>query len=69
MGTMDKILKYLVVKKLASGKEMADYFGISRQAVNKHLKVLTQKGKVIKEGETRGAVYKIAGKIKPPLRF
>ncbi len=65
MSTKDKILKYLKHKKSTSGKEIADLLGISRQAVNKHIKVLIQKGKVVKEGHTRGAVYKIAGKIKP----
>ena len=64
MSTKDKILKYLKHKKSTSGKEIADLLGISRQAVNKHIKVLIQKGKVVKEGHTRGAVYKIAGKIK-----
>jgi biotin operon repressor/anti-sigma regulatory factor (Ser/Thr protein kinase) len=69
MDTIEKILKYIRMKRAVSGKEIADYLGVSRQAVNKHLKALIQKGKVIKEGTTRGAVYKIAGKIKPPKRL
>jgi len=69
MDTKDKILKYLKHKKSASGKEIADLLCISRQAVNKHIKVLIQKGKVVKEGHTRGAVYKIAHRIKPPQRM
>lgn len=69
MGTKDKILKYIKHKKSTSGKEIAELFGISRQAVNKHLKVLIQKGKVVKEGHTKGAVYKIAHKIKPPQQM
>jgi len=69
MNTIDKILEYLKGKKYASGKEISEFIGISRQAVNKHLKVLIRKGNVVKEGITKGAVYKIAGKIKPAHRL
>ncbi|MGA1865675.1 MAG: HTH domain-containing protein, partial [bacterium] len=69
MGTIDKVLKYLKGKKAASGKEIADFLGISRQAVNKHLKALIGNGEIIKEGVTRGSVYKIAGKTIPEKRL
>ena len=69
MNTIDKIVKYLRTKKAASGQEISEFLGISRQAVNKHLKALIQRGNVVKEGSTKGAVYKIAGKIKPAQRL
>ncbi|MCK4353526.1 DUF4325 domain-containing protein [candidate division WOR-3 bacterium] len=69
MDARDKILKYLRREKSASGRKISELLGISRQAVNKHFKILVQKGNVIKEGNTRGAVYKIAGGVKPVQRF
>ena len=57
MKTIDKIFKYIETNKSASGSEIASHFGVSRQAVNKHLKTLIQLGKVQKEGTTRAAYY------------
>lgn len=54
------MFKFLVHKKFASGKEIGEALGISRQAVNKHLKKLVQAGKVVKRGSTRSAKYIIA---------
>jgi len=63
--TIEKILKYLSDNKSASGTEIANHLGISRQAVNKHLKTLIQRGKVQKEGNTRAAIYfPVTGKLK-----
>ena len=62
MSSRENILKYLLKHKIVSGKELSDYLGVSRQAVNKHLKELIQTGKVVKEGSTRGATYKLRGK-------
>ena len=58
MKTKEKILLYLKERQSAGGKELAAHLGVSRQAVNKHVKQLIQESKVIKEGTTRGAVYK-----------
>ncbi len=58
MNTKDKILKYLKEKKSASGRDLSQSFGISRQAANKHLKELILNGKVMKEGTTKGAIYR-----------
>ncbi|MGA1825212.1 MAG: STAS-like domain-containing protein [bacterium] len=69
MNTTDKIKRYLKEKKVASGKEIVEFLGVSRQAANKHLKVLIENGDVIKEGITKGSVYKIAGKIRLTKRF
>jgi len=57
MKTIEKILKYLNDNKSASGTEIAHYLGISRQAINKHIKRLIQNGKVYKEGNTKSTRY------------
>lgn len=59
MSSKEKILKYLSKHQNISGRELSHYLGISRQAVNKHLKELIQNGEVTKEGSTRGATYKL----------
>ncbi len=64
MNQKDKILKFLKRNKSASGRELSEFLSISRQALNKHLKVLIQKGLVVKEGKTRGATYSLVGKSK-----
>ena len=58
MNSKDKILEYLQENKFATGKQLSEFLRISRQAVNKHLKALIQNGSLIKEGITRGAVYR-----------
>lgn len=57
MKTIEKILKYLNYKNFASGTEIANHLGISRQAVNKHLKRLIQSGDIQKEGNTKSTTY------------
>lgn len=57
MNTRKEILKYIHENKSATGKKLSEFAGISRQAVNKHLKELIQSGEVVKRGVTRGAVY------------
>ncbi len=64
MGSESKILKYLKKRKIASGKEICGFFGFSRQNLNKLVRKLIWRGAVIKEGKTKGAIYKIAEKIK-----
>jgi len=59
MNTQDKILKYLKEKGSASGTELSNLLGISRQAINRHIKKLIESEWVIKEGTTKGALYKI----------
>jgi len=60
MNVREKILGHLKTKQSVSSKELSDRFGISRQAVNKHLKIFIQNNIVIKEGATRGAIYRYA---------
>jgi len=59
MNSKDKLFKYIVKNQDATGRQLSEYLGISRQAVNKHLKELIQNDRIIKEGITRGAVYRI----------
>ena len=61
MVTKDSIHQYIVKNKSASGRELAEYFGITKQAVNKHIKALVQEQKIVKRGVTRGATYLPAG--------
>jgi len=59
MDAKEKIINFITKNKSATGKQLCEYLGISRQAVNKHLKQLIQNDKIIKKGITKGAVYKI----------
>jgi biotin operon repressor len=59
MKTRDRILSIINKKKRVSGRELSSFLHISRQAVNRHLKVLIQKGIVVKEGHTKGARYSL----------
>lgn len=56
----EKILAFIKKNGAVSGTAIARHLGISRQAVNKHLKKMIVKGKVFREGVTRGASYRIA---------
>jgi biotin operon repressor len=62
MTPKEKILKYLSKHQIVLGQQLSNYLGVSRQAVNKHLKGLIQDGEVEKEGSTRGTTYKLRGK-------
>lgn len=68
MDMKEKILALVKEKKGLSGVQLSEVLGISRQAVNKHLKPLLQNGSLIKTGVTRGAVYKIATSGKKPSK-
>ncbi|HUT71915.1 MAG TPA: DUF4325 domain-containing protein [Desulfatiglandales bacterium] len=72
MNTKEKILRHIETKQSSNGKELSEVFGISRQAVNKHLKELIQNGRVTKQGTTKGAVYRPStakSEIEPARRF
>ena len=49
MKTGEKIFKYIENQKVITSEELAKVFGISRQAVHKHLKILVKDGKLIKD--------------------
>jgi anti-sigma regulatory factor (Ser/Thr protein kinase) len=58
MNAREKIYKFIEKNKYATGKQLSEYLGISRQAVNKHLKELIQNDRVVKEGITKGVIYR-----------
>jgi biotin operon repressor/anti-sigma regulatory factor (Ser/Thr protein kinase) len=68
MNMKEKIIELVKEKKGLSGVQLSEVLGISRQAVNKHLKPLLQNGSLIKTGVTRGAVYKIATSGEKPSK-
>jgi biotin operon repressor len=61
LGSQERILRYLRRKTPATGAELAELLGITRQAVNKHMRSLILAGKVSKVGSTRAAAYVLAG--------
>lgn len=55
--TSQNIVKYLILQKQASAKELVDYLGISRQALFKHLAKLLEEGKINKRGRPPVVFY------------
>ena len=70
MNTRDYIIARISEKKKVTGRELSETLGLTRQALNIHLKELVRSGRVVKEGVTRGAWYRRAsGKPKSaPVR-
>jgi anti-sigma regulatory factor (Ser/Thr protein kinase) len=68
MRSRDRILQYLADGKHVTGRELAERLGISRQAVNKHLRSLVLEGKVAREGATRAATYSRASQGRDVVR-
>ncbi|MEW6026438.1 MAG: DUF4325 domain-containing protein [Planctomycetota bacterium] len=60
MRTRDNVLRHLKQKKSVSGESLTKLLGITRQAVNKHLKKLITEGLVQKQGTTKGALYRLS---------
>jgi biotin operon repressor/anti-sigma regulatory factor (Ser/Thr protein kinase) len=72
MNTKEKILRHIETQQSSTGKELTELLGISRQALNKHLKELIENGRVVKDGTTKGVVYRPAtakGGVEPARRF
>lgn len=59
MNSTMQILACLDNNGSISGSDIARILGISRQAVNYHLKKLVQEGRVIKSGRTRSTLYSL----------
>jgi biotin operon repressor/anti-sigma regulatory factor (Ser/Thr protein kinase) len=57
MDTKQAVLDYILSHGSASGTNIAQHLGISRQAVNKHIQKLVKEGALAKKGKTKGAVY------------
>lgn len=54
------ILAYLAKRRSAPGRAVREHLGITRQALNVHMRELIRSGKVLKSGSTRGAHYSLA---------
>lgn len=57
MTGKEKILAHLESQSPLTGKQLSRYLGISRQALNNHMKELIAAREVIKTGSTRNAQY------------
>jgi anti-sigma regulatory factor (Ser/Thr protein kinase) len=55
--TRQAILGYIESAGSATGPELADFLGVTRQAVNPHLQQLLADSKIVKTGSTRAARY------------
>jgi biotin operon repressor len=60
-STREAIRFFVEKRGSATGPELAEHLGISRQAVNQHLRQLIAAGQVFKTGSTRAARYYTAG--------
>ena len=61
-STAKKIQEYILIHKQVTSKELADYLGISRQALFKHLPKLLAEGKINKIGKPPVVYYFIKDK-------
>lgn len=55
MKTRDKIINFIAEHGSVLGKEISEYLGLTRQAINKHIKKLIESGLIVKSGNTRSA--------------
>lgn len=56
-STRDAILAFVERRGSATSTELANQLGLTRQAINLHLRQLIDSGEIIKTGSTRGARY------------
>lgn len=56
-STRDAVRAYIEEKGSATGPELAEYLGITRQAVSLHLRQLVANAEIFKTGSTRAARY------------
>lgn len=66
MDAKRKVLAYLSRHKSATGGDLRAYLGLSRQALNVHIRSLIEAGKVVRSGTTRGARYALASRAPEP---
>lgn len=67
MDTRKKILDLLSRTDTASGRELREHLGISRQALHVQLRRLIDSGEVVKSGSTRAARYGLVSRAPAPL--
>lgn len=59
METKERILGYLARHPSARSSGLCEHLGITRQALNVHLRALIEAGSVVKSGSTRAARYSL----------
>jgi anti-sigma regulatory factor (Ser/Thr protein kinase) len=57
MSTRERIAEYITKHGSATSADLAEHLGLSRQAINVHIRALVDDGKVLKAGSTRSARY------------
>jgi len=65
----EAIIKYIKRHGSTGSRKLSLHFGISRQALNFHLRALINDGKLIKTGSTKNARYHISTKTEIKHRF
>ena len=58
----EAIIKYIEQHGSTGSRDLSMRFGISRQALNSHLRALIDDGKLIKTGSTKNARYHVSTK-------
>jgi anti-sigma regulatory factor (Ser/Thr protein kinase)/biotin operon repressor len=61
------ILAYLARRRAVPARALREHLGITRQALNVHMRQLIRSGKVLKSGSTRGASYSLARRPPPSV--
>lgn len=69
MDAKQKILAYLSRRPSATGGELREHLGITRQALSVHLRGLIETGEVVRLGTTRGARYTLASRAPAARRI
>jgi len=69
MTDSEAIIKYIEQHGSIGSRELSAHFGISRQALNPHLRALIDGGKLIKTGSTKNARYHTSVKAEIKERF
>lgn len=64
MKPKQKILAFLARRVSATGGELREHLGFSRQALSLHLRSLLETHQIVRSGTTRGARYSLEGKAK-----
>jgi hypothetical protein len=64
MKTVLRIIEYINSHEQASGKELADFLGITDRAVRKQLKLMLERGKLVKSGKPPRVYYSLSKKKK-----
>ena len=60
MSTKDRVVEHLREQGESTATNLAQLIGVSRQAVSKHLRDLIVAGRVVKEGATKGTIFRLA---------